>query len=86
MSIRQSIAYIRHARIAPAAIDAPPLNFIPPSLGVGLSGVQEKSSQGLQADRVDRDAWVGIREALSRLKTARQNDIAHAQDVDDMVQ
>jgi hypothetical protein len=76
-TIREAIAYARHSRVAPAAINAPPPNFVPPSLGIGLSTSSEqgdkKSSQGLQADRVERDAWVGIRGALVQLKAAGLN-------------
>lgn len=33
-------------------------------------------SRGLQEERVDRDAWVGILDALNRLKAARERERA----------
>ncbi|KAH8094607.1 hypothetical protein BXZ70DRAFT_348114 [Cristinia sonorae] len=80
IAIRSSLAHIRQSRIAPSAINAPPPNFIPPSLGVGMPSADasdtsavgsEKGSRGLQEDRVERDAWVGVLNALTRLKEAR---------------
>ncbi|RDB28775.1 hypothetical protein Hypma_015983 [Hypsizygus marmoreus] len=73
-AIRSSLAHIRHARIAPSAINAPPPGFIPPSLGVGLphaGNTQSKKNRGLQEERIERDAWKGILQALSRLKAAQ---------------
>lgn len=67
VAIRSSLAHIRQSRIAPSAITAPPLGFVPPSLGVGLPRAAG-TSRGLQEERVDRDAWVGILDALTRLK------------------
>lgn len=75
-AIRSSLAHIRHARIAPSAINAPPPGFIPPSLGVGLpqsEGDDGKKNRGLQEERIERDAWQGILAALTRLRAA-QND------------
>jgi len=68
-SLRSSLAHIRHSRIAPSAIDAPPANFLPPSLGVSLPSERQSQKDGLQESRVDRDAWQGILEALTRLKS-----------------
>ena len=79
MALRSSLAHIRHSRIAPSAINAPPPGFVPPSLGVGLP--TEGSSQtnhGLQEERVDRDAWKGILAALIRIKEVRDKDSAPA--------
>ncbi|KAG6851361.1 hypothetical protein H0H93_005759 [Arthromyces matolae] len=72
-AIRSSLAHIRHARIAPSAINAPPPGFIPPSLGVGLpqNGTDDvKRLRGLQEERIARDAWQGILTALTRLKAS----------------
>ncbi|KAJ7492176.1 hypothetical protein FB451DRAFT_1022422 [Mycena latifolia] len=75
--IRSSLAHIRHARIAPSAINAPPPNFVPPSLGVGMPSPNEEGSalrknRGLQEERIERDAWKGILDALRRLKAEQQ--------------
>ncbi|KAG0707566.1 hypothetical protein DFH29DRAFT_994994 [Suillus ampliporus] len=84
VAIRSSLAHIRQSRIAPSAITAPPLGFVPPSLGVGLPRAAG-TSRGLQEERVDRDAWVGILDALTRLKTVQdhkqlQTSSSHAMD------
>lgn len=73
VAIRSSLAHIRHSRIAPSAINAPPPGFIPPSLGVGLPSDDGSSrrDRGLQEERVERDAWKGILAALTRLKAAQ---------------
>ena len=79
MALRSSLAHIRHSRIAPSAINAPPPGFVPPSLGVGLPS--EGSSQtncGLQEERVDRDAWKGILAALTRIKELQDKDSSSA--------
>lgn len=71
VALRSSLAHIRHSRIAPSAINAPPPGFIPPSLGVGLPAETDGNSRvnhGLQEERVERDAWKGMLEALRRLK------------------
>lgn len=87
-AIRSSLAHIRQSRIAPSAINAPPPNFVPPSLGVsiptpsastaGSKGGEDVAevSRGLQEERVDRDAWVGILNALRRLKVTREQEQA----------
>lgn len=72
-ALRSSLAHIRHSRTAPSAIDAPPANFLPPSLGVTLpseadSKEYQSRRRGLQEARVDRNAWKGILDALTRLK------------------
>lgn len=76
MALRSSLAHIRHSRIAPSAINAPPPGFIPPSLGVGLpsEGSSVQTNRGLQEERVDRDAWKGILAALIRVKEARDKE------------
>ena len=78
MGIRSSLAHIRQSRIAPSAINAPPHNFVPPPLGVGLpsnpSGPTDKGNRGLQEERVERDAWKGILDALTRLKEAKEGE------------
>ncbi|KIJ66377.1 hypothetical protein HYDPIDRAFT_86447 [Hydnomerulius pinastri MD-312] len=77
VSIRSSLAHIRQSRIAPSAINAPPPGFVPPSLGVSIptDGTSTgEVNRGLQEERVDRDAWVGILDALTRLKAARERD------------
>ncbi|KZT08632.1 uncharacterized protein LAESUDRAFT_648550 [Laetiporus sulphureus 93-53] len=81
ITIRSSLAHIRQSRIAPSAINAPPPGFVPPSLGVGLPSADEeysKGTRGLQEERVERDAWKGIMDALKRLKEAREQENADA--------
>ncbi|KIM88749.1 hypothetical protein PILCRDRAFT_62071 [Piloderma croceum F 1598] len=75
-TIRSSLAHIRQSRIAPSAINAPPPGFVPPSLGVGLPPTDGDNlrSRGLQEERVERDAWKGILDALTRLKQAKQDE------------
>ncbi|KAH7907030.1 hypothetical protein BJ138DRAFT_1137717 [Hygrophoropsis aurantiaca] len=87
VAIRSSLAHIRQSRIAPSAITAPPPGFVPPSLGVGLpSGDTDSNgeSRGLQEERVERDAWVGILSALTRLKAAREREMVESQASDSM--
>ena len=90
VAIRSSLAHIRHSRIAPSAINAPPPGFIPPSLGVGLPSDDGSSrrDRGLQEERVERDAWKGILAALTRLKAAqdakRDSDAANTKNQDMM--
>ncbi|EKM84005.1 hypothetical protein AGABI1DRAFT_32949 [Agaricus bisporus var. burnettii JB137-S8] len=83
VALRSSLAHIRHSRIAPSAINAPQPSFIPPSLGVGLPPETDGNSRvnrGLQEERVERDAWKGILEALRRLKeNSRDTGLAEAQ-------
>ncbi|TDL28138.1 hypothetical protein BD410DRAFT_782106 [Rickenella mellea] len=78
INIRSTLAQIRQSRIAPSAINAPPPNFIPHSSGVGMPAMDdattENRSRGLQEERVNRDAWKGILEALTRLKAARDRE------------
>jgi len=75
VALRSSLAHIRHSRIAPSAINAPPPGFVPPSLGVGLpSEGSSPTNRGLQEERVDRDAWKGILAALTRVKEAQERD------------
>jgi len=73
VAIRSSLAHIRHSRIAPSAINAPPLGFVPPSLGVGLPAADGHSvkNRGLQEERVELYAWTGILDALTRFKSAQ---------------
>ncbi|KAI0660526.1 hypothetical protein C8Q70DRAFT_57136 [Cubamyces menziesii] len=82
IAIRSSLAHIRQSRIAPSAINAPPLNFIPPPLGVGLPSTDAdgtaRGERGLQEERVERDAWKGILDALTRIKQARDRERAEA--------
>jgi len=77
VAIRSSLAHIRQSRIAASAINAPPHGFVPPSLGVTIptdgAGTGELSL-GLQEERAGRDAWVGILNALTRLKAARERE------------
>lgn len=78
--MRSSLAHIRQSRIAPSAINAPPPGFVPPSLGVGLptatNASVEEGGRGLQEERVERDAWAGILDALTRLKEDRDSERA----------
>lgn len=76
-AIRSSLAHIRHSRIAPSAINAPPAGLVPPSFGVGLpstNDTQLKKNRGLQEERIERDAWKGILSALMRLKAAQDQE------------
>ncbi|KAH9030131.1 hypothetical protein EDB85DRAFT_1455323 [Lactarius pseudohatsudake] len=88
MALRSSLAHIRAARISPAVLTAPPAGFVPPPQGVGLPsppapGGQQLSSdaggggvkdqtRGLLEERVERDAWHGVLDALTRLRDARR--------------
>ncbi|KAF7307408.1 Mediator of RNA polymerase II transcription subunit 11 [Mycena indigotica] len=71
-AIRSSLAHITYSRIAPSAINAPPPNVVPPSLGVGMPSDSSKQSRGLQEERIERDAWKGILDALTRLKAEQE--------------
>jgi len=86
MALRSSLAHIRAARISPAVLTAPPAGFVPPPQGVGLpapiplpgnegseggSRAKEKT-RGLLEERVERDAWRGALDALTRLRDARR--------------
>ena len=77
VAIRSSLAHIRQSRIAPSAINAPPPGFVPTSLGVTIptdgTGTGE-ASPGLQEERISHGAWVGILNALTRLKAAREQE------------
>jgi hypothetical protein len=91
VALRSSLAQIRHSRTAPSVINAPAQNFIPPSLGVGLPlstgqtagspGVDQSTrssstgSRGLQEERVLRNSWQGILDALLRIKAARDGNV-----------
>lgn len=81
ISMRSSLAHIRHSRIAPSAINAPPPGFVPPSLGVSSpsspaegANAADSGGRGLQEERVERDAWLGILTALTRLKETRDRE------------
>lgn len=89
INIRSTLAQIRQSRIAPSAINAPPPNFVPQPSGVGTPSLGTTSGEegperkgytkseprrGLQEERVNRDAWKGILEALQRLKAARERE------------
>ncbi|KAI0830770.1 hypothetical protein BC628DRAFT_1416278 [Trametes gibbosa] len=80
IAIRSSLAHVRQSRIAPSAINAPPPNFIPPPLGVGLPAADSEGNargeRGLQEERIERDAWKGILDALTRIKEARARERA----------
>lgn len=78
-AIRSSLAHVKHSRIAPSAINAPPPGFVPPSLGVGLPSVDDanmddgqKSNAGLQEERLGRDAWEGILAALKKIEAGHE--------------
>lgn len=76
-TIRSSLAHIRQSRIAPSAINAPLPGFVPPTLGVGLpsaAGAGSKNNRGLQEERIERDAWAGILDALTRLNDAKERE------------
>jgi hypothetical protein len=91
MALRSSLAHIRAARISPAVLTAPPAGFVPPPQGVGLpappapggqqdssdagGGVKEQT-RGLLEERVERDAWHGVLDSLTRLRDARRAEAA----------
>ncbi|KAL0580697.1 Protein ltv1 [Marasmius crinis-equi] len=84
IAIRSSLAHIRHSRIAPSAINAPPPGFLPPSLGVSLPADEANeetmnNNRGLQEGRAERDAWKGIFDALTRMKAALDTEAAQEQ-------
>ncbi|KAI0295141.1 hypothetical protein B0F90DRAFT_1638345 [Multifurca ochricompacta] len=77
MALRSSLAHIRAASISPAVLTAPPNGFVPPPQGSGDKaaggGVEVKDkTRGLLEERVERDAWRGVLDALSRLRDARR--------------
>ena len=73
MALRSALSYVRRSRIAPSTINAPPQDFVPPSLGIGLPTDPSSASKnrGLQEEKIDRDAWKGVLEALLRIKADR---------------
>lgn len=80
-AMRSSLAHIRQARVAPTAINAPAMGTVPAALGVGLPSIDTEAARrtrGLQEERVERDAWTGIVDALKRLKAARDAEAAAA--------
>ncbi|KAI9453284.1 hypothetical protein F5148DRAFT_1277468 [Russula earlei] len=81
MALRSSLAHIRAARVSPAVLTAPPAGFVPPPQGVGLPlpltptptpGPSDQKTRGLLEERVERDAWQGALDALTRLRDARR--------------
>jgi len=91
IAMRSSLAHIRHSRIAPSAINAPPPGFIPPALGVSLPSssnegpaTAERGRHGLQEERVERDAWLGILKALTQLKEARGREQQEQKEAENM--
>ena len=79
MALRSSLAHIHAARISPAVLTAPPAGFVPPPQGVGLpappapgGGGMKEQTRGLLEERVERDAWRGVLDALTRLRDARR--------------
>lgn len=73
---------MRQSRIPPSAIDAPAHNFRPRPPGVGLPPLTreetatEPKTRGLQEERLDRDAWQGILDALTRIRDLRAQERA----------
>jgi hypothetical protein len=90
MALRSSLAHIHAARISPAVLTAPPAGFVPPPQGVGLpappapggqqlsdpGGGMKEQTRGLLEERVERDAWRGVLDALTRLRDARRAEAA----------
>lgn len=89
ISMRSALAHIRQARISPAVLTAPPLGFVPPPTGVTTPSTStaisegerhpkenEDTGRGLQEERINRDAWKGILDALQRIKAAREAESA----------
>ena len=83
MALRSSLAHIRAARISPAVLTAPPAGFVPPPQGVGLPAPiplpgneggsrSNEKTRGLLEERVERDAWRGALDALTRLRDGRR--------------
>jgi len=99
INIRSTLAQIRQSRIAPSAINAPPPNFVPQPSGVGTPSITSAGEEGpeskghtkaeprrgLQEERVSRDAWKGILDALEKLKAAREreNSVSRMMDTTD---
>ncbi|TFK56494.1 hypothetical protein OE88DRAFT_1649809 [Heliocybe sulcata] len=75
IAIRSFLAHIRQARFAPSTINAPDPNFVPAPLGVGLRE-KDGATRGFQEERVERDAWKGVLDALTRIKEARDEERA----------
>ena len=51
--------------------------------GTRRTGMEEEdmaSKRGLQEERINRDAWRGILDALTRLKQAREREIGNQMD------
>ena len=78
ISIRSTLAHLRQARIAPSAINAPPMNFLPQPSGVGTPPLDSDGSKvgkakfALQEERVNRDAWKGALDAMKRLNALQR--------------
>ena len=86
MTLCSSLAHIRAARISPTVLTAPPAGFVSPPQGVGLpfspgssgrgseeiSRAREKT-RGLLEERVERDAWRGALDSLTRLRDAKRS-------------
>lgn len=77
MNLRTAMAHLRRARVAPAAITAPPPGFVPAAFGVGPEA--GLNARGLQETRLERDAWHGVVQALERLKETQNT---HTQEQD----
>ncbi|KAH9955511.1 hypothetical protein BGW80DRAFT_1234911 [Lactifluus volemus] len=75
-ALRSSLAHIRSERIPPAVLTAPPTGFVPPPQGVGLPLPPAAKTRGLLEERVERDAWRGVLDALGRLRDARRAEVA----------
>lgn len=87
--MRSTLGYMRQSRIAPAVINAPAPAFIPQFSGTSLPSAgshasdskPERQVRGLQEERMDREAWKTMLEALKKLKVAREE--SNSMDVDE---
>ncbi|ETW86831.1 hypothetical protein HETIRDRAFT_406701 [Heterobasidion irregulare TC 32-1] len=93
IAIRSSLAHIRQSRIAPSAIDAPPPGFvpsvtgadIPPPTNPGDGNLSNSTTEscGLQEERIERDAWRGALDALTRIRDQRSKEFKENEDMAD---
>ncbi|KZT27593.1 hypothetical protein NEOLEDRAFT_1130598 [Neolentinus lepideus HHB14362 ss-1] len=81
IAMRSSLAHIRQARFAHSTINAPESHLVPTPLGVGLRGQEgdPAAARGFQEERVERDAWKGVLDALTRIKHARDEEAVRNQ-------
>ncbi|KAG8949292.1 hypothetical protein FRC04_008894 [Tulasnella sp. 424] len=83
-NLKKALYHLRQEKISPSSINAPPPDFVPPTLGIGPSRDSDASSspekddiyrQGLQETRAEKEAWLGIVASLEMLKAARSAEL-----------